>query len=277
MNIRFLLEREKSMRLRAICAAHRLSAFVLASFLILTVFKSPAAWAGPPFITDDPEPVEHHHGEFYVASQYADNEEGKEGTLPHFEFNYGVVPDVQLHVLIPFMYVHPNGGATAYGFGDTEVGVKYRFLHEGDATPQVGVFPIMHLPTGDADRGLGNRHVPFFLPVWLQKSWGRWTTYGGGGYWINPGEGNKNFYQIGWLVQRSITNALAIGAEIFSFGQDTENGRGRTGYNVGGIFNLSEDHHLLFSAGSDLSGDNKLSSYIAWQWTFGPHEQVKKE
>jgi len=265
------------MRLRAVCAAHRLAAIVLTSLLISTVFRSSAAWASPPFITDDPEPVEHLHGEFYIASQYADNKDGKEGTLPHFEFNYGIVPDVQLHVLIPFMYVHPNGGATAYGFGDTEVGVKYRFLHENDSTPQVGVFPIMHIPMGDADRGLGTRHVPFFFPVWLQKSWGPWTTYGGGGYWINPGEGNKNFYQIGWLVQRSISDALAIGAEIFSFGKDTENGSSQTGYNVGGIFNLSADHHMLFSAGRDISGDNKLSIYIAWQWTFGPREKEKKE
>ena len=135
----------------------------------------------------------------------------------------------------------------------------------------------MHIPMGDADRGLGTRHVLFFLPVWLQKSWGPWTTYGGGGYWINPGDGNKNFYQIGWLVQRSISDALAIGAEIFSFGKDTENGSSQTGYNVGGIFNLSADHHMLFSAGRDISGDNKLSIYIAWQWTFGPHEKGKKE
>jgi len=28
-----------------------------------------------------------------------------------------------------------------------------------------------------------------FLPLWLQKSWGRWTSYGGG-YWIN-GSGQR--------------------------------------------------------------------------------------
>jgi hypothetical protein len=265
------------MRLGVFRATNRLLAIVLTYLLALFFFMAPAAWAGPPFITDDPEPVEYHHGEFYIASQYADNKDGKEGTLPHFEFNYGIVPDVQLHLIAPFAYDHPNGGPTAYGLGDTEVGVKYRLIHENKNIPQIGVFPIMHIPTGDADRGLGGGHIQFFLPVWIQKSWGSWTTYGGGGYWINPGQGNRNFYQIGWLVQQNLSDALAVGAEIFSFGRDTDDGRSRTGYTVGGIFNLNENHHILFSAGSDLSGDNRLSLYLAWQWTFGPHEQEKKE
>jgi len=185
--------------------------------------------------------------------------------LPHFEVNYGVVPDVQLHLIVPLAFSHNNRGPTLYGFGDTEVGVKYRFIHETDTVPQVGIFPILHIPTGDVDRGLGGGHVPLFLPVWLQKSWGPWTTYGGGGYWINPGEGNKKFWQLGWLGQREITKALALGAEIFYFGKDTNDGRDRTGYNIGGIINLSEDHHILFSAGSDIAGDSRFSAYLGYQ------------
>ncbi len=240
-------------------------------FLLLAAFFPAAAWAGPPFVTDDPEPVEYHHGEFYLSSQYANNKGGQEGTLPHFEYNYGVLPDVQLHLLVPIAFVHPNGGPTVYGLGDTEVGVKYRFVHETDTLPQAGTFPIVHIPTGGSDRGLGNGHVPLFLPIWVQKSWGPWTTYGGGGYWNNPGKDNKNFWQLGWLVQRDITKAITLGAEVFYFGKDTADGRDRTGCNVGGIFNLSEEHHILFSGGSDITGDNRLSLYLGYQWTFGPH------
>jgi hypothetical protein len=265
------------MRTNRIHIPARLPAVLFAFLLCLGSVALPAAWAGPPFITDDPETVEYHHGEFYIASQYAGNKDGREGTLPQFEFNYGIVPDVQLHLLVPFALVHPDGGPTAYGLGDSEVGVKYRFVHEGEDVPQVGIFPIAHIPTGDADRGLGSGHVPLFLPVWLQKSWGPWTTYGGGGYWFNPGGGNRNFWQTGWLVQRDITKALTVGAEIFYFGRDTLAGRGRTGYNAGGIFNMSEEHHILFSAGRDITGDNRLSVYLGYQWTFGPPDDVKKD
>ncbi len=255
---------------------HRTFRAIAALLLSVAVFGPSAAWAGPPFVTDDPEPVEHKHGEFYIASIYANNKEGKEGTLPHFEFNYGAFPDVQLHLLVPLAFAHPNGGPTLDGFGDTEVGVKYRFIHETDTIPQVGTFPLVHIPTGDADRGLGGGHVPLFLPLWVQKSWGPWTTYGGGGYWINPGAGNKDFWQLGWLGQREITKVLTLGTEVFYFGRDTIDGRDRTGYTVGGIVNLSEDHHILFSAGSDIAGDNRFSAYLGYQWTFGPHEEERK-
>ncbi len=263
--------KENDMQRGKLDCLNRLMISVFIVSLSLTVFAGSAAWAGPPFVTDDPEPVEYRHGEFYIASQYANNKEGKEGTLPHFEFNYGPLPDLQLHLLIPFAFAHPTGGPTTYGLGDTEVGMKYRFIHETDTTPQVGTFPIVHIPTGDSGRGLGSGHVPVFFPVWLQKSWGQWTTYGGGGYWNNPGAGNKNFWQLGWLVQRDFSKFITLGAEIFYFGKNTDDGRDRTGYNIGSILNLSEEDHILFSAGSDLSGDNRFSVYFAYQWTFGPH------
>ncbi len=248
-------------------------AFIL--LVCLTVFSPSAVWAGPPFVTDDPEPVEYRHGELYIASIYANSRDGKAGTLPHVEFNYGPLLDLQVHLLVPLAFAHPAGGSTTYGPGDTEFGLKYRFVHETDALPQVGVFPLVEIPTGDSDRGLGGGHMPAFLPVWLQKSWGAWTTYGGGGYWLNPGGGNRNFWQLGWLGQRDITKYLTLGAEIYYFGKGTDDGRDRTGYNIGGILNMSEEHHILFSAGSDIAGTNRFSSYLGYQWTFGPREEKK--
>ena len=258
------------MQPKSIDINYRLPAIVIAFLSCVTALLPSASWAGPPFITDDPEPVEYHHEEFYISSQYADNKGGKEGTLPHLEFNSGIIPDVQVHLLVPFAFVQQNGGPAMYGLGDTEVGVKYRFIHETDILPQMGIFPIMHLPTGDRDRGLGGGHVPFFLPLWLQKSAGPWTTYGGGGYWSNPGSDNRNFWQLGWLVQREIGKVITVGAEMFYFGKDAAGGRDRVGYNAGGIFDVSEEHHILFSGGRDISGDNRFSLYLGYQWTYGP-------
>lgn len=263
------------MQRRSISDFIRMIPFCTGFVICLAFLASSAAWGGPPFVTDDPEPVELHHGEFYIASEYAENRDGKGGTLPHFEFNYGPIPDLQLHLIVPLAYAHPNAGPTMYGLGDMEVGVKYRFIHESDMIPQVGAFPLVHIPTGNTDRGLGSGHLPVFLPVWMQKSWGPWTSYGGGGYWINPGGGNRNFWQLGWLGQRDINRFLTIGAEIFYFGMDTVGGRDQTGYNIGGIFNLSGEHHILFSAGSDIAGNNRFSAYLAYQLTFGHHEGGK--
>ena len=122
-----------------------------------------AAWAGPPFFTDDPEPADYKHGEFYLASQYIHARDGKSATLPHIEFNYGLLPNMHLHLIAPLQYVKPEGGDSQYGYGDTEFGIKFRFIQESDYIPMVGTFPLVLLPTGDSDKGLGNGQAQYFL------------------------------------------------------------------------------------------------------------------
>lgn len=250
--------------------------FIAAGVLL---FMGPA-WAGPPFFTDDPEPVEHLHWEVYLATQWAhDKDAGTSATLPHAEVNYGVLPDMQLHLIEPMAYSAPSQGSVQYGLGDTELGVKYRFIHEDEKgwRPQVGIFPIVDLPTGDSSRGLGEGHVKIFFPLWLQKSWGPWTTYGGGGYWYHPGEDNKNYWFTGWLLQRELSKMLTLGTEIFNTSPKAKGESDETGFNIGGFFNLSEEHHILFSAGRDIKGQNTFFAYLAFQLTFGPTEEKKAE
>ena len=62
---------------------------VVAALTILGIAGT--AYGGPPFVTDDPEPVEYQHWEFYVASQDSRLGGDWSGTGPHFELNYGVV------------------------------------------------------------------------------------------------------------------------------------------------------------------------------------------
>jgi hypothetical protein len=93
----------------------RLLAVLPSIGLFFTVFIR-AASAGPPFFTDDPEPVEYKHWEVYLASQWAHDEEvATSGTLPHVEVNYGVVPNTQLHIILPMAYSAPNDSSTQYG------------------------------------------------------------------------------------------------------------------------------------------------------------------
>jgi hypothetical protein len=224
--------------------------------------------AGPPFKTDDPEPVEFKHWEIYLASQYSNDRDGKSMTLPHVEINYGLVPNMQIQLITPFEYVKQPGQGSQYGYGDTELEIKYRFVQETKNIPQVGTSPLVEIPTGDESRGLGTGHVQYFLPLWVQKSWGPWTTYVGGGYWNNPGEGNKNWWFFGWLLQRNLNKMITLGAEIYYKSASTSDLGESKGYTVGTIINFTEHHHLLLSAGQDIYGPNYFNSYIAYQLTF---------
>jgi len=246
---------------------------IAARLAVVSLALASAANAGPPFVTDDPEPVDYQHWEIYLATQQYHNADGWSGTAPHLEINYGVVPDVQLHVIAPFSYDKPTGGRTTYGYGDTELGVKYRFVHETDTRPMIGIFPLVELPTGNSAQGLGNGKAQFFLPIWLQKKFGDWSSYGGGGYWFNPGTGNRNYWYAGWQVQRKITEPLALGAEIQYRTADTVAGHSSVALNGGGVWDLSKNYHILFSAGHTVAGRGEFQGYFALQYTFGPEEK----
>jgi hypothetical protein len=238
--------------------------------LLLGYLSPREAEAGPPYATDDPEPVEYRHWELYLASQTLHDRDGWTGTGPHFEVNYGVVPNVQLHVIAPLAYSLPAEGARAYGYGDTELGVKVRFLLERKWTPQIGTFPFLELPTGSHGRGLGNGSAQVFLPVWLQKSFGPWSTYGGTGVWLDTGRRDGHFWYFGWQVQRHLAEAFAVGAEVFHLTPKTYGGESDTRFNVGGVLDVSETHHLMLSLGRGLAGSNLFQGYVAYQVTFGP-------
>ena len=239
-------------------------------FALWWLAGSLTALAGPPFATDDPAPVDYQHWEFYIASQHVKTFDGWSGTAPHIELNYGVVSNVQLHLIAPLAYDAPSGGGTHYGYGDTELGVKFRFLQETERLPQVGIFPLLEIPTGSESDGLGGGQVQAFLPLWLQKSFGDWTIYGGGGYGINPGAGNENWSFGGVVVQRQVVKNVLLGAEIYHRTTMETGGRGDTAFNLGTVIDFTGHQHLLFSAGRSIDGPTDFQLYIAYQFTFGP-------
>jgi hypothetical protein len=221
--------------------------------------------------------VDYGHWEVYAFSAGAHGSSDTSGLGPSIEVNYGALPNLQLHVITGLAFDDPAGRHLQMGMSDTELGAKYRFIDPGqdDWWPQVGVFPLIEFPTGDASRGLGAGHTQEFLPVWVQKDFGKWTTYGGGGYWINPGAVNRNYWFTGWLLQRHVTDSLSLGGEIFHQTSATVGSDASSGFNLGGIYDFTEHYHLLFSAGRGglvyavdaASVRNPVTYYLAFQWT----------
>ena len=119
-----------------------LAPFALASFL---------AQAGPPFRTDDPEAVEYKHGEFYVFSQKTLTSDGRSGVLPALEFNYGIYPNVQLHLVTPWAFNKPSGGSTSHGYGDTDQSLF--------GIPRIPIHALSPVITITADDGFLGRQL----------------------------------------------------------------------------------------------------------------------
>lgn len=243
---------------------------------------SPAA-AGPPFLTDDPGPVDYGHWEIYAFAMGTMARGDSAGVLPGIEINYGALPNLQLHVAASLTYNSQTVTGTQFGYGDTVFGVKYRFIDPGkdDWWPQIAIYPSLGVRTGNPALGLGAGANHAFLPIWIQKDFGEWTIYGGGGYGINPGPGNRNYWFFGWELQRHVTDHLMLGGELFHQTASTTGKPGdigfplgsksTTGFNLGGVYDYTENYHLLFSAGRGIqnaAATNRLSYYIGIQWTF---------
>jgi hypothetical protein len=235
--------------------------------IILIFITSSIAIAGPPYDTDDPQPVAFRGWEFYLSSHSNYMRSYAQGTLPHFEVNYGVVKNVQLHLLVPLAFNSEYNGKMNYGIGDIEVGVKFRFVQETKYLPQIGIFPLCELPSGNSSRELGNGNAQYFIPVWIQKSFGdKWLTYGGYGYWINSGNNHENWSYLGWQVQYQLTEKVSIGAEIYDIIPDNHSGND-VRFNIGSVIDLNSQNHLLLSAGRSFNNDTSFQCYVGYLFT----------
>lgn len=221
---------------------------------IALALASTTLLAGPPYLTDDPEPVGLHHWEVYLFAMGQSLSGARSGLAPAMEANYGPFPDAQIQVQIPMAYGDGDDGLRHRGFGDSQLGFKYRFIHESDSMPQFAVYPQIQAPTGRSDDGLGSGHWRLFLPLWLQKGFGEWTTYGGGGWMRNPGPGNRDYTVWGWLLQRELGEGYSVGGEVFHQGATELGERALTTWNLGFECALAPHLQLVGSGGRIFQG-----------------------
>jgi hypothetical protein len=238
----------------------------IAFLSIMFVLNVQRTFCGPPFGTDDPETVKFKHWEYYVASLNSSQFGIWSGTSPHFEVNYGLGRNLQVHLLMPVNYSYSKTLGSHFGYADTEFGIKFRFVTETENRPQIGAFPIIEIPT-IKNSEFSNGKPKIYLPLWLQKSWGKLTSYGGAGYWINPGQDNNNWIFAGWEVQYDFSKFIWLGGEIYYHSADKKEGKEGTGFNIGGSINPTEKFHVIFSLGKNISGDRIFNSYIGLLWT----------
>ena len=223
------------------------------------------AQAGPPFVTDDPEPPPPGGWEINVPFILERTPGKTEMDAPLFDFNYGL-PDVQLKLEFPVKIVHEDRDGTAAGAGDLLLGVKWRFLNDEQSQFQLGTYPQLLLPTEDEARDLGEGRPAFVLPLVAQKSWDKWTLYGNVGFWWQTAAETRNYFYAGAVLEREINDRLTLGAELFGNSPKERGGRCDIAFNVGGIWKLNKKVNLLFTGGRDVVGNTHAMAYVGLQF-----------
>ncbi len=240
--------------------------------LVAVAALSSPALAGPPYLSDDPEPTDVGHWEIYNFAIGAGAPDGP-GTAgltgeAGLDINYGAAKDLQLTAVVPLAFGAPSAfserGLRA-GPGDVELAIKYKFLRQSDGTwtPDIAVFPRLFVPT--ADHALGTGRLGLLLPVWAEKDFGPWSMFGGGGYQFNPGLDQRNFWQGGGAISRSFGKRLSLGAELYGQTRNTDAGGAYTTLNMAATYRLTRRWSALTSAGPawDRSRANGYVFYVS--------------
>jgi hypothetical protein len=194
---------------------------------------------------------------------------------------------VQLHAILPWGVVAPSNnpvylpggtGSSALGLTDMELGVKVAIIKQTKNFPQIGTFTMFEMPTGSYTKGLGVGKVWYKLPVWMEKDWKLWTVCGGGGYQVVPQTGYRDFPYTGWLLKRTLSERLELGAEVFAHGREgfaaAQTERSAM-IDVGGYYHFK--HHpgeqFLFAYGHSVAGQTENYAYLGMYWTWGKDDK----
>lgn len=217
---------------------------------LLALGAATPAFAGPPYLTDDPVPTDTGHWEIYAFSagevqrSNVDDESG-------FDLNYGPVAGVQLTATLPLAITHDPQDNWRSGTGDLELGVKYRFIDDEKNGISAAIFPRAILPTSNIASGEKTR---FLLPIWVGKDFKDGTSlFGGGGYEFNPGPGNRGFFEAALALTKDLNKSVSIGGEFAWQQRDTAGGTSQKRVGVGSIVKLSDHYALLMSGGPTLA------------------------
>lgn len=268
-----------------------LSRFALLAICAFAVVRA-SAQAGPPFQTDDSTPVDYGHFEFYVFGSADGTPVATAAVGPAFEFNWGAVPNVQLHAIFPFGVYAPSNksvyskipaaqGARTFGVSDMEFGLKWGLLHQTKHRPQIGSFTMLEVPTGDADKGLGVGRVWYKLPLWASKDFGPWTLVGGGGYTLVHQTGLRSFPYEGVLLKRVVNKRLELSIENFSHageGIAAPQFQASSMIDAGGYYHFKQPGlQLLFAYGHSIVGQTENYGYLGLYKTWGKDKGDKKD
>ncbi|MEN8259589.1 MAG: transporter [Pseudomonadota bacterium] len=229
-----------------------------------------AAWAGPPFTTNDPDPPEPGQYEInLLGTLERSSDRSHSGELLRLDINYGYDAFTQLSVELPIPYSQAEGQGIRAGVGDVLLEYKRRF---GTASRRGywGINPEISLPTGDQDHGLGAGRVTVELPLLYQRQWGDAVFYADLRFKGWAGEKGKSSWFLGGAFEHQVSARLQLGAEAFATTPEGSDGEYNGGFNVGFRYAFAPGVMLMGSAGHSFRSAPDLTVLVGLKMLLPP-------
>jgi len=238
-----------------------------------------AAWAvgSPPLITDDPGTPGNGHWEINVGFS-TDHRPGERVTeAPLLDLNYGIGETWQLKYEIPYLVQNVDEERVS-GFGNSAIGVKWRFLDTGEKGWAASIYPQLEFnnPGSSSDaRGLAKSGTAFLLPIQIERDLG--------GVILNfqlgrecHHDGDSWFY--GVAVTRLLSDKVDLAVELAGSAKSSFD-RSALTVNVGLVVDVNEQMSFMVSAGRELHNHAEpratFVGYIGWQLRLWAGVQLK--
>jgi len=229
------------------------------------------AAAGPPLITDDPDTPGDGNWEINLAFTLEQTRDERIFEAPLLDINYGIGERTQLKFEAPWIVLDDRDDGTKDGLGNSEIGVKYRFLDEDPHGLSMSIYPQLEFnnPTSSDERGLVDEGMRFKLPVQMARQVGSFTLYGELGYEFV--EHDEDEWSYGVAVGYPVNDRLELLAEIAGAATRDFNDDELV-FNLGAKIGINENLNLLLSAGRSFrdssSGEPELLGYFGLQFLY---------
>ena len=239
-------------------------AIPLLTFLaaLLLCASSPAfAQGGPPYYTNDPGTPGDLNWEInigYMPFLYSNQSVSH---TPDVDINFGVGERIQLTYENAWLRVHNPSSATAYGLGQSNPGVKWRFYDAGESGLSVSVFPQLFVnnPNDAVHRGITPPSDTFLLPFEFTKKVGPVDVdYELGYQFVHKG---PDGWLTGLVIGHDFTPKLEGDMELYAQGtfHPTEN---QPTIDFGARYKIRPSLILLLMAGRSLEPTRSNQSYF---------------
>lgn len=229
------------------------------------------AQGGPPLITDDPGTPGAGRWEINLGFTIEKSRSETFFEAPILDINYGLGERIQFKYEVPWLILDEEGGGARSGLGDSQIGVKYRFLDEERHGVSMSIYPQLSFnnPTSSDERGLVDPGTEFALPLQIARRAGPVELSLEVGYSLIEHAEDEWFYGLAaaWpLSERFALLGEAHGVAKRGFEEDL------LVFNLGGVLQAHEHVNFLFSAGRVFRGSGamkpELLGYLGLQFNF---------
>lgn len=215
--------------------------------MITFLLTPPFAWAIHIQGVEDAGTVPTKEIEIELGGHHERRQKDEGQTITQLVFTWGLQKRVNGILEVPYLRLRQGESKNA-GFGDLNIGIKYRFLEERNVAPAIALKALGTLPVGDESSGLGTGEAGYGLTAVASKTWGKPETH------LNLGFG-KDFSSYGfslWYPQDRFTFIAELTGEYSSWFEDLP---GSSGLLFGTVYEFTGDVLLDFGINWRLRGE----------------------